>query len=151
MAQGPVRAAVLLFDAHCHLQDPRVASDAPALIRAAAASGVARFAVNGTFEKDWQLVKQMAENNPAVVPSFGLRPWWAPKGRRTGWIHSGGSSLRPQRRLLGRLVWTKVHKEKLSALENRLKCSSDNSNLLRNWIDLFLFIVCGPLVIFWKY
>ena len=52
-AQAPARAsssAVRLFDAHCHLQDPRVAAVAPALIRAAAASGVARFAVNGTSE-----------------------------------------------------------------------------------------------------
>ena len=52
MAKAPARAAsaVRLFDAHCHLQDPRVAAVAPALIRAAAASGVARFAVNGTSE-----------------------------------------------------------------------------------------------------
>ena len=51
-AQAPARAssAVRLFDAHCHLQDPRVAAVAPALMRAAAASGVARFAVNGTSE-----------------------------------------------------------------------------------------------------
>ena len=52
-AQAPARASsstVRLFDAHCHLQDPRVAAIAPALIRAAAASGVARFAVNGTSE-----------------------------------------------------------------------------------------------------
>jgi hypothetical protein len=52
MAQAPARAAsaVRLFDVHCHLQDPRIVSTAPALIRAAAASGVARFAVNGTSE-----------------------------------------------------------------------------------------------------
>lgn len=52
MAQAPGRAAsaVRLFDAHCHLQDPRIAAAAPSLIRAATASGVARFAVNGTSE-----------------------------------------------------------------------------------------------------
>lgn len=52
MAQAPARAAsaLRLFDAHCHLQDPRIAAVAPALIRAAGASGVARFAVNGTSE-----------------------------------------------------------------------------------------------------
>jgi len=76
-AQAPARAssAVRLFDAHCHLQDPRVAAVAPALMRAAAASGVARFAVNGTSEEDWHLVKRMAEDHPAVVPCFGLHPW----------------------------------------------------------------------------
>uniref|UniRef100_A0A0E0H4S1 Amidohydrolase-related domain-containing protein n=1 Tax=Oryza nivara TaxID=4536 RepID=A0A0E0H4S1_ORYNI len=68
MAQAPARAAsvVRLFDAHCHLQDPRVLSVAPSLIRAATAAGVARFAVNGTSEKDWHLVKQMAEEYPWV-------------------------------------------------------------------------------------
>ncbi|KAM0849093.1 hypothetical protein ACQ4PT_053949 [Festuca glaucescens] len=52
MAKAPGRAAsaVRLFDAHCHLQDPRIAAVAPTLIRAAAVSGVARFAVNGTSE-----------------------------------------------------------------------------------------------------
>ena len=52
MAQAPGRAAsaVRLFDAHCHLQDSRIAAAAPSLIRAATASGVVRFAVNGTSE-----------------------------------------------------------------------------------------------------
>jgi len=77
MAQAPGRAAsaVRIFDAHCHLQDPRIAAAAPSLIRAATASGVSRFAVNGTSEKDWHLVKQMAQEHPAVVPCFGLHPW----------------------------------------------------------------------------
>jgi TatD DNase family protein len=105
MSQAPGRAAsaVRLFDAHCHLQDPRIAGAAPSLIRAATASGVSRFAVNGTSEvspgpapasvrerqqpfladslstgcaqKDWHLVKQMAQEHPAVVPCFGLHPW----------------------------------------------------------------------------
>ncbi|RLM75626.1 tat-linked quality control protein TatD [Panicum miliaceum] len=89
MAQTPARAAsaVRLFDAHCHLQDPRVAAVAPALIRAAAASGVARFAVNGTSEKDWHLVKRMAEDHPAAVPCFGLHPWWVPE-RSPDWMDS---------------------------------------------------------------
>ncbi|XP_044967415.1 uncharacterized metal-dependent hydrolase BUsg_343 isoform X1 [Hordeum vulgare subsp. vulgare] len=95
MAQAPGRAAsasasasaVRLFDAHCHLQDPRIAAAAPSLIRAATASGVARFAVNGTSEKDWHLVKQMAHEHPAVVPCFGLHPWWVPE-RSPDWMDS---------------------------------------------------------------
>jgi TatD DNase family protein len=89
MAQAPARAAsvVRLFDAHCHLQDPRVLSVAPSLIRAATAAGVARFAVNGTSEKDWHLVKQMAEEYPSVVPCFGLHPWWVPE-RSPDWMDS---------------------------------------------------------------
>ncbi|XP_037486625.1 uncharacterized metal-dependent hydrolase BUsg_343-like [Triticum dicoccoides] len=89
MAQAPGRAAssMRLFDAHCHLQDPRIAAAAPALIRAATASGVGRFAVNGTSEKDWHLVKQMAQEHPAVIPCFGLHPWWVPE-RSPDWMDS---------------------------------------------------------------
>lgn len=39
-----------LFDAHCHLQDPRIFDKAPQLIAAAVDSGVVRFAVNGVSE-----------------------------------------------------------------------------------------------------
>ncbi|KAM0925652.1 hypothetical protein ACQ4PT_004046 [Festuca glaucescens] len=89
MAKAPGRAAsaVRPFDAHCHLQDPRIAAVAPTLIRAAAVSGVARFAVNGTSEKDWHLVKQMGQEHPAVVPCFGLHPWWVPE-RSPDWMDS---------------------------------------------------------------
>lgn len=98
-----------LFDAHCHLQDPRILSKAPQLIAKAIDTGVVRFAVNGVSEvhnhkhpfssvrsflflfsclwwhfsgqgvfflqKDWDLVKQMGENYPSVIPCFGLHPW----------------------------------------------------------------------------
>ncbi|XP_071682789.1 uncharacterized protein [Lolium perenne] len=89
MAKAPGRAAsaVRLFDAHCHLQDPRISAVAPSLIRAATDSGVARFAVNGTSEKDWHLVKQMGQEHPAVVPCFGLHPWWVPE-RSPDWMDS---------------------------------------------------------------
>ncbi|XP_010525024.1 PREDICTED: uncharacterized protein LOC104802901 isoform X2 [Tarenaya hassleriana] len=39
-----------LFDAHCHLQDPRIIGKVPQIISAAAASGVSAFAVNGVCE-----------------------------------------------------------------------------------------------------
>ncbi|KAB2618925.1 deoxyribonuclease tatdn3 [Pyrus ussuriensis x Pyrus communis] len=39
-----------LFDAHCHLQDPRIFDKAPQLIAATLDSGVVRFAVNGVSE-----------------------------------------------------------------------------------------------------
>ncbi|XP_011650815.2 uncharacterized protein LOC101220251 isoform X1 [Cucumis sativus] len=74
-----------LFDAHCHLQDPRIFDKAPQLISAAVDSGVVRFAVNGISEKDWHLVKQLSELHPCIVPSFGLHPWYVP-GRTPGWL-----------------------------------------------------------------
>ncbi|CAF2343439.1 unnamed protein product, partial [Brassica napus] len=65
-----------LFDAHCHLQDPRIISKAPHLISSAVASGVSAFAVNGVSEKDWNLVKEMGVKYPSVVPCFGIHPWY---------------------------------------------------------------------------
>ncbi|XP_010525020.2 PREDICTED: uncharacterized protein LOC104802900 [Tarenaya hassleriana] len=65
-----------LFDAHCHLQDPRIINEAGQLISEAVASGVYAFAVNGTSEKDWDLVKEMGEEYPSVIPCFGLHPWF---------------------------------------------------------------------------
>ncbi|KAL9236742.1 hypothetical protein vseg_011376 [Gypsophila vaccaria] len=64
-----------LFDAHCHLQDPRIFNLAPQLIRTSLGTGVTYFAVNGVCEKDWHLVKQMSESYPSVLPCFGIHPW----------------------------------------------------------------------------
>lgn len=41
---------IKLFDAHCHLQDPRILNKAPQLIATALDAGVVRFAVNGVSE-----------------------------------------------------------------------------------------------------
>lgn len=65
-----------MFDAHCHLQDPRVLHMAAKLIESARQSGVVKFAVNGTHEKDWHLVKQMSDDHPCTIPNFGLHPWF---------------------------------------------------------------------------
>ncbi|XP_024186551.1 uncharacterized metal-dependent hydrolase YabD [Rosa chinensis] len=75
-----------LFDAHCHLQDPRIFDKAPQLIASAIDSGVVRFAVNGVSEQDWPLVKQMGETHkPHVVPCFGLHPWYV-ADRSPNWL-----------------------------------------------------------------
>ncbi|XP_030935748.1 uncharacterized protein LOC115960888 isoform X1 [Quercus lobata] len=76
-----------LFDAHCHLQDPRIISKAPELIATALDTGVVRFAVNGVSEKDWHLVKQMGENYPSVIPCFGLHPWFVAE-RTPNWFNT---------------------------------------------------------------
>ncbi|BFG20031.1 hypothetical protein CerSpe_063060 [Prunus speciosa] len=76
-----------LFDAHCHLQDPRIFDKAPQLIPAAVDSGVVRFAVNGVSEKDWHLVKQISESYPCVIPCFGLHPWYVAE-RTPNWLNT---------------------------------------------------------------
>ncbi|XP_024988660.1 uncharacterized protein LOC112523334 [Cynara cardunculus var. scolymus] len=67
---------IKLFDAHCHLQDPKIFNHAPKLIKTALENGIVHFAVNGVSEKDWHLVKQMSDNHPSIIPSFGLHPWF---------------------------------------------------------------------------
>eukprot|EP01018_Ginkgo_biloba_P016771 Gb_38933 [translate_table: standard] len=74
-----------LFDAHCHLQDQRVARLAPQLIETAGNAGVRLFAVNGTSEEDWELVRQMGEAHSSVIPCFGLHPWFVGK-RSPNWL-----------------------------------------------------------------
>ncbi|KAL6145971.1 hypothetical protein ACLB2K_056654 [Fragaria x ananassa] len=77
-----------LFDAHCHLQDPRIFHKAPQLIASAIDSGVVRFAVNGVSELDWPLVKQMGESHhPHIVPCFGLHPWYV-ADRTPNWLNT---------------------------------------------------------------
>ncbi|KAF3441203.1 hypothetical protein FNV43_RR15116 [Rhamnella rubrinervis] len=74
-----------LFDAHCHLQDPRIFSKASQLIAMALDSGVVRFAVNGVSENDWHLVKQMSESYSSIIPCFGLHPWYVAE-RTPNWL-----------------------------------------------------------------
>ncbi|KAB2058507.1 hypothetical protein E1A91_A11G247900v1 [Gossypium mustelinum] len=74
-----------LFDAHCHLQDPRILNKAPKLISTALDSGLLNFAVNGVSEKDWHLVKEMGDKYPSVIPCFGVHPWYVPH-RSPNWF-----------------------------------------------------------------
>ncbi|KAK3019410.1 hypothetical protein RJ639_004660 [Escallonia herrerae] len=82
-----------LFDAHCHLQDPRIFKVAPQLIKTALNAGVVHFAVNGISEKDWNLVKEMSDDYPSIVPCFGLHPWFVAE-RTDSWLNSLKDFLR---------------------------------------------------------
>ncbi|KAG9455344.1 hypothetical protein H6P81_008248 [Aristolochia fimbriata] len=84
---GTRGGALKLFDAHCHLQDPRIYHVAPQLIKTTLSSGVRRFAVNGVSEKDWHIVKEMADTYPSVIPCFGLHPWYV-EDRSADWFKS---------------------------------------------------------------
>lgn len=64
-----------LYDAHNHLQDPRLGSDVDALVATARAEGVARMVVNGSCEEDWPAVLALARRFSEVIPSFGYHPW----------------------------------------------------------------------------
>lgn len=74
-----------LFDAHCHLQDERLAPDFDAVMRRADQAGVRRFLCCGSSETDWPRVAQLADHYPGIVPAFGLHPWYV-RERSATWL-----------------------------------------------------------------
>ena len=73
-----------LFDAHCHLQDARLAKDRAGVLSRARAVGVDRIAIKGASEADWSEVEVLIESDAFLYPSFGLHPWFL-KQRSSAW------------------------------------------------------------------
>lgn len=64
-------------DAHCHLQDPRLAPHLAGVLRRAAESNVALLHVAATSEADWPAVRALAAAHPRrIIASYGLHPWY---------------------------------------------------------------------------
>lgn len=80
------------FDAHNHLQDPRLGD--PALVIAAMKfAGVTGCVVNATRENDWDAVAALATAHPDFVrPAFGIHPWQAHTAA-DGWLDRLGKWL----------------------------------------------------------
>ena len=74
-----------LFDAHCHLQDERLAADLAGAMQRAAAAGVAGWMCCGSAEADWPAVFAVTGRFPGVLASFGLHPWYV-GARQPGWL-----------------------------------------------------------------
>lgn len=72
------------IDAHCHLQDPRLAADLVGVFQRATAAGVLAWVVCGTSESDWDAVLELGRDHPGVVPMLGLHPWYVPSAL-PGW------------------------------------------------------------------
>ena len=81
-----------LFDAHCHLQDERLASDVESVWTRARDAGVAGLICCGTEEGDWPAVERLCGAIPEAIPAFGLHPWRA-RGRSGGWLDALRSFL----------------------------------------------------------
>lgn len=75
---------MLLFDAHCHLQDRRLSGSIDAVMGRARAAGVAGFSCCATGEPDWPAVRDLAGRFPDVVPSLGVHPAYLGT-RAAGW------------------------------------------------------------------
>lgn len=66
-----------LFDAHTHLQDERLLPQIDTVMTRAAATGVERMVSCGSSDEDWQPLAELAVRYSAVIPSFGVHPWYA--------------------------------------------------------------------------
>jgi len=67
-----------VFDAHTHLQDPRLRDVLDEVVREAAAAQVTGVCSCGTTPDDWEAVHRLARRPlPLVlVPAFGVHPWY---------------------------------------------------------------------------
>lgn len=74
-----------LFDAHCHLQDERLAPDLDAVMERAYRAGVTRFLCCGAAESDWDRVAGLSRQFKGMIPAFGLHPWYV-KDRTARWL-----------------------------------------------------------------
>ena len=63
-----------MFDCHCHLTDPRIRDEAPALWAEAQRCGVEEVALAGVDEEDWRAQIEFAAGAPGVHTAFGLHP-----------------------------------------------------------------------------
>lgn len=72
-----------LSDAHCHHSDVLLRPHRPAFLPALRAGG-GRAVVNGTREADWDEVAALAAEEPWVIPSYGLHPWFL-RERSAAW------------------------------------------------------------------
>lgn len=83
-AVGGPTSGIHLYDAHNHLQDERLSRVRSSFLAGLAQENICRMAVNGSSEKDWPAVLELAREFPQVLPSFGYHPWYI-KQRSTGW------------------------------------------------------------------
>ena len=76
-----------MFDAHAHLQDPRLSGCLGAVTAAAAEVGVTGLCCCGTSPDDWETTARIAAAQLPfiIVPAFGVHPWHA-AGLPTDWL-----------------------------------------------------------------
>jgi TatD DNase family protein len=66
-----------MFDAHAHLQDPRLRETQGAWLEQAVAASLTGVCSCGTSPEDWEATRALAQQLPfRVVPGFGVHPWY---------------------------------------------------------------------------
>ena len=63
-----------MFDAHCHLDDERLASDLPQVLARAREAGITGFVVAGVDPDGWQRQDALARRERDVTVTYGLHP-----------------------------------------------------------------------------
>jgi TatD DNase family protein len=63
-----------MIDSHCHLTDPRLASQLDAVLTRAVSVGVTRMVTIGTKPSDWQPAISVTQKYPKVRCSLGVHP-----------------------------------------------------------------------------
>ena len=81
-----------IFDAHCHYHDARLRPFRAEFLGQLDALGLRGAVVNGTSESDWPAVADFCAENPGMIPSFGLHPWFV-RERSPAWRDALGRAL----------------------------------------------------------
>ena len=75
----------VLYDAHNHLQDERLDKSRDEILQILHRERVRKVVVNGSCEKDWPAVLELAQKHAFIIPSFGYHPWYV-KERSSHWL-----------------------------------------------------------------
>ncbi|MCX7726155.1 MAG: TatD family hydrolase [Chitinispirillaceae bacterium] len=67
---------MILFDSHCHLQDERIFSKVDEIVEKSIYKGIKYMLCCGSSENDWDIVGKLSERFNAVIPAFGIHPWY---------------------------------------------------------------------------
>jgi TatD DNase family protein len=109
---------VRFLDSHNHLHDARLAPHRAAILEQLARLPLERAMVNGTREDDWEAVAALSREQPFVIPSFGLHPWYV-ASRSLHWLEKLRAQLEfhPQAGVgeIGLDRWIEGHDEQAQA------------------------------------
>lgn len=91
-----------LFDAHMHLQEPELIELRDEIRAFWVAHDLVASVVNGTSESDWPEVRLLASDEPRILPSFGLHPWFVQE-RTENWLDVLEGHLDEGRSVIGEI------------------------------------------------
>ncbi len=66
-----------MFDAHTHIQDPRLDPCRAAALAAACRAGLSGLCCCATAPHDWDAVAALVCDRPLIIPAWGVHPWQA--------------------------------------------------------------------------